>query len=114
MKKHPMLLLALSSFSSFSSQVVSDETSSLIDYAFECSIYAAITSHSAPTAILRQSWNKTARNWLNEAYKRGGQDDDYQVLPEHILTDFEGLDKQSVFSLSITSYRGLGCERVAQ
>ncbi|ENC6723338.1 hypothetical protein [Vibrio harveyi] len=82
-----------------------------IDFAFECSMYAVIASQSAPTAKVRQGWNRSAQKWLKEAYKRGGTDDDHKMIPQHILHDFEGLDKQSVFSLSVVSYRGNECEK---
>jgi len=82
-----------------------------IDLAFECAMYAVIASQSAPTTEIRRGWNRSAQKWLKEAYNRGGTDDDYKMIPDHILHDFEKIDKQSAFSLSIVSYRGNECEK---
>lgn len=88
------------------------QDASLIDDAFECSMVAAFAAYSAPTKQVRESWRTSAQNWLDEAYIRGGTDSDYEVVPEHIMSEFEGLDRQSVYSLSTETYANKDCERL--
>ncbi|WP_230845227.1 hypothetical protein, partial [Vibrio harveyi] len=61
-----------------------------IDIAFECSIFAAIASKSSPTKQIKNSWNTTATNWLEETYRRGGKDSDYLNIRTYILNEYEG------------------------
>ena len=80
-----------------------------IDYAFECSMHAVIASQSAPIPNLRRVWDKNATLWLREAYNKGGTDDDYTELPQHVISSYESLDKRDSFILAVRIYNDNNC-----